>query len=165
MRALFVIVCGSRDWSGAVTPLRQRIETDLHVKWERYEFMAVIEGGAQGVDRIAGRWAARMRSHPDRPVGWLRVPADWATHGQAAGPVRNGWMLDYLLQARTLGHTVGVLAYPAPRSRGTWDMVRRAEAAGVPVIVRPPGQKLPQHIPSSGSSGSSKVSTSWPAAS
>ena len=77
-----------------------------------------------------------MRSHPERPVGWLRAPADWGRYGDAAGPIRNREMLDYLLQAQTLGYRVGVLAYPAKRSHGTWDMVRQAESAGVPVIVR-----------------------------
>lgn len=165
MNTLFVIVCGSRDWAATDGPLRQQIETDLWARWERYEFMVVVEGGAKGVDRCAGRWAARMRSHPERPVGWVRAPANWATYGSAAGKQRNGEMLDYLLQARDLGHRVGVLAYPARCSVGTWDMVRKAQNAEVPVIVRQPGQKLPQHMPRSGSSGSSSVATSWPAAS
>lgn len=94
--------------------------------------LTVVEGGARGADRCAGRWAAGVRS---AGVGWVRVPADWERYGRGAGPVRNGQMLAYLLQARDLGHAVGVLAFhdDLARSRGTLDMVTRAERAGVPV--------------------------------
>jgi hypothetical protein len=34
-----------------------------------------------------------------------------------------------------------VLAFPLPSSRGTWDMVRRAKAAGLPVFM--PGDAIP----------------------
>ena len=61
---------------------------------------------------------------------------DWDRHGKRAGALRNQQMLEYLLQARAIGHKGGVLAYPDPASRGTWDMVNRAEAAGVKTVVR-----------------------------
>ena len=80
-----------------------------------------------------------MRRHG---VGWLRVPVmkeDWDHRGKRAGDRRNQQMLDYLLQARAIGHRVGVLAYPDPASRGTWNMVNRAKAAGVKTVVRRDG--------------------------
>jgi hypothetical protein len=124
---LVVIACGDRDWTdqamvvAALDHLRSR-EVNL----------TVVEGGARGADRLAGQWAAAMRA---RGVGWLRVPADWRRYGRGAGPVRNGQMLAYLLQARDLGHDVGVLAFhdDLERSRGTRSMVTMAEGAGVPV--------------------------------
>jgi hypothetical protein len=52
-------------------------------------------------------------------------PADWYTHGKAAGPIRNQKMLDDAFPDV-------VLAFPG--GRGTADMVRRAEKVGVTVI-------------------------------
>lgn len=107
------------------------VEALEHLR-SRGGWLTVVEGGARGADRCAGRWAAAARS---RGVGWLRIDADWRRYRRAAGPIRNGWMLAYLLQARDLGHAVGVLAFhdDLERSRGTANMVGIAEAAGVPV--------------------------------
>lgn len=82
----------------------------------------VIHGAAPGADSIADRIA--------KALGFkvIAEPADWKTHGKAAGPIRNQKMLDEYCP------TV-VLAFPLKDSRGTWDMVRRAEAAGVRVRV------------------------------
>jgi len=49
--------------------------------------------------------------------------ADWETHGRAAGPIRNEKMLTWKPDL--------VVAFPG--GVGTADLVRRAEAAGVPV--------------------------------
>lgn len=80
----------------------------------------LIEGGALGADRLARRWAYT--------VGGITVetfPADWGAHGKAAGPIRNQRMIDE-------GKPDVVLAFPG--GRGTADMIRRAEAAGIRVI-------------------------------
>jgi hypothetical protein len=50
--------------------------------------------------------------------------AQWKKHGRAAGPIRNQRMLDE-------GKPDLVVAFPG--GRGTADMIRRAERAGVPV--------------------------------
>jgi hypothetical protein len=52
-------------------------------------------------------------------------PADWFSHGKAAGPIRNQEML--AMEAPAL-----VVAFPG--GRGTADMVRRARKAGVDVL-------------------------------
>lgn len=124
---LTIIACGDRRWTDC-----SLVEFHLDHLYSRGGYLNVVEGGAKGADRCAGQWAARMRAHG---VGWLRIPADWARYGKGAGPVRNGQMLAYLLQARDLGHTVGVLAFhdDLDSSRGTRSMVTIAQAAGVPV--------------------------------
>lgn len=38
--------------------------------------------------------------------------------------------------AAPLGHELLCVAYPARGSRGTWDCVRQATEAGIPVLVR-----------------------------
>lgn len=81
-----------------------------------------------GLDRIARdqwlRWGLADEPHP----------ADWGRVGVRAGPKRNQAMVD------TMDLSVPCLAMawpypdPAERSAGTWDCVRRALAASVPVL-------------------------------
>lgn len=66
--------------------------------------------------------------------------ADWGTHGHAAGPIRNQQMVDRLREMRDSGVLYcEVVAVPGPTSKGTWDCVRRAVAAGFQVTVLPGG--------------------------
>jgi YspA, cpYpsA-related SLOG family len=83
------------------------------------DFTAIIEGGALGGDRLA-RQFARLRG-----VTVETFPAEWATHGLAAGPIRSKRML-------VEGRPDLVVAFPG--GPGTTNMVRQARAAGVLVI-------------------------------
>ncbi len=134
-----VIACGSRKWTDRRMIVDRLGDLELF-----HDFLVVVEGGAQGADRIAGQWAAAARA---RGVGWLRIPAQWSTHHPdwcpgswcaarrscvAAGPRRNQEMLDYAL----LAPEASVLAFkddfdPVMKRGGTEDMVRRAKAAGL----------------------------------
>ena len=114
-----VLVCGGRNYSdkgavfAALDDLRQ-----LHGR------LTIIQGGAAGADHLARKWCERQNS-----VHMINEPADWKAHGRAAGPIRNQRMLD--------DHKPHlVLAFPG--GRGTADMVRRAEAAGVLVMTIAP---------------------------
>lgn len=91
----------------------------------------IIEGGATGADGLARWWAHR------RGVPVETYPADWLAHGKAAGPIRNGQMLLH-------GKPDLVVAFPG--GRGTADMVRQAQDAGVAVLTIPPAAR-----PSTGS--------------
>lgn len=79
----------------------------------------VIHGAARGVDTLAMIAAQALPGVKHAPFA-----ADWHTHGKAAGPIRNQRMLDE-------GKPDFVIAFPG--GKGTADMMRRAEAAGVPV--------------------------------
>lgn len=129
MTTLTVVVCGSRGWTSA-----GQVHEALERRWARHGDLTVLEGGARGADRIAGRWAAARRM---RGVGWVRFPADWHGLGNAAGPLRNREMMAWALADRELrGCLVGVLAFRClGSSPGTDDMCRVAEAFGVPVIL------------------------------
>ena len=81
---------------------------------------AIISGCARGADTLGIEWAEA------RGMEVARFPADWETHGRAAGPIRNQQMLDD-------GKPDLVIAFPG--GRGTADMVRRARAAGVELIL------------------------------
>lgn len=71
----------------------------------------VVHGNAPGADSLADRWAKRMN------VEIAACPADWDTHGKAAGPIRNEDMLMKHKPKR-------VIAFPG--RNGTADMVQRA---------------------------------------
>lgn len=114
-----VLVCGSRICADrelvqrAMAPYVGRVvgryNTSAHT---------IITGGATGVDSLAHQIATAAK------MNTLIFRADWKTHGKAAGPIRNQRMIDE-------GKPDLVLAFPG--GRGTADMIRRAEAAGIPV--------------------------------
>ena len=108
-----VLVCGGREYDNLGVVLSVLSE---HLKGDT-EF--VIEGGAKGADFL-GRCVAKY-------LGFKVVayPADWKTHGKAAGGIRNQQMLDE-------GKPDLVIAFPG--GVGTADMVRRAKAANIEVI-------------------------------
>lgn len=121
-------VSGSRKWKDAGAILTRLVELEP-------QLAVVIEGGAPGADRIAGKWASRARK---RGVAWVRFPADWDRYGKKAGPVRNAQMVTYLLQAAELGWEPRLLAFPLGASPGTRNMIEQCKAAGVHgVVVRP----------------------------
>lgn len=77
-------------------------------------FTVVLSGKASGADAMGERWA-RSRGIPVE-----EYPADWKTHGKAAGPIRNQAMVndaDMLIAFRG--------------GRGTLDCVYKAEDAGL----------------------------------
>lgn len=82
----------------------------------------IISGGAKGADSFAIDWAI---------VNWCQYKeyeADWGKYGKKAGPIRNQQMLDE-------GNPDLVVAFPTKNSRGTFDMIRRANKAGVETII------------------------------
>lgn len=109
-----VIVCGGRDLTDMAWVARQM--DAIHTTDAIH---TLIQGGATGADRLARRWAYTVG------IKVKEYPADWSTHGPAAGPIRNQQMLD--AERPDL-----VVAFPG--GRGTADMVRRAKAAGVRVV-------------------------------
>lgn len=79
----------------------------------------LITGMARGADYIAwvlGKYYEMMVEE---------YPADWDTHGRAAGPIRNQQMLDSGVDLCLVFHD------DLANSKGTADMVRRCQKAGV----------------------------------
>jgi len=110
-----LLICGSRDWNDKliITQYLERLQPSV-----------VIEGEAPGADTLA-RQAAKALD-----IKVEAYPADWRLHGRSAGMVRNQQMLDE-------GKPDYVLAFHdhIELSRGTKDMVNRAEEAGLPVAI------------------------------
>jgi hypothetical protein len=106
------LVCGGRDfcdWRKLDTALRRAFGNSAGV---------VIQGEAIGADFLAKAWALANGIEVES------YPADWKTHGKAAGGIRNQQMLD---EAKP----DAVIAFPG--GSGTADMKRRARKAGVKV--------------------------------
>ena len=105
-----VIVCGGRDYD----------DTDFLNRTLNHfvpELSTVIQGDARGADRLAKDWA------DTNGIQCESFPADWRTHGRAAGPIRNKEMLK--------SGADRVVAFPG--GRGTQNMVDQSLKAGVEV--------------------------------
>jgi hypothetical protein len=108
-----ILVCGSRHFTHA------ELMEDVLKQWNIH---TIIEGEARGADTLAREYAERHGIHV------LAFPAQWDTHGKAAGPIRNAQMLRE-------GQPELVVAFRGINSRGTQNMINQAEKARVEVYV------------------------------
>ena len=77
----------------------------------------VVHGGCRGIDTEAGTWAKKEGLE-------VKVyPADWDTHGRAAGPIRNEQMAQY---------ADACILFKG--GRGTANMKKNADKYGLNVI-------------------------------
>lgn len=98
-----VIVTGGRAYKDRdkVFDVLSRLRPDL-----------VIQGGATGADEFALEWCKITGTK------WHTEEAQWTRHGDAAGPIRNGNMLNLFPNAM-------IVAFPG--NNGTADCVRKAQ--------------------------------------
>lgn len=61
-----------------------------------------------------------------RGLDLKRFPADWGKHGKAAGPIRNKEMAEYATH---------LIAFPSKLSKGTRNMIKLAEDAGLKIFI------------------------------
>jgi hypothetical protein len=117
-RKLRLLICGDRGWDD------QEMISDVlkSIGVDRIE--CVIEGECRGAD-ILSRNAAR-----ELEIEVLRFPADWKSHGDAAGPIRNRQML-------VEGKPTHVIAFhnDIANSSGTADMISQARKLGFPAFI------------------------------
>ena len=111
-----ILITGSRNWTDREA-IRNAIAEQSEPAWD----VTVVHGSARGADEHANWVALELGLNPEAH------PAQWAQHGKKAGPLRNQQMVD-------AGADI-CLAFPLGKSVGTWDCVRRAKAAGIPVKV------------------------------
>lgn len=118
-----VLVCGGRDFANYefVGAELDRIHVETPI-------FAIIHGNARGADSCARIWAYH---HEKDGIRCWAFPAQWSKYGKAAGPRRNQTMLGMKPDL--------VVAFPG--GAGTADMVRRAKAAGIPVLSPAPAHK------------------------
>lgn len=119
-----VLICGGRDldptlvWNWLEAHATEEC-ADALGRAQHVLISHVIQGGATGADSGAADWARAS----EIPV--TSFPADWDRYGRQAGPLRNTQML-------AEGRPDAVIAFPG--GAGTADMVRKARAAGLPVV-------------------------------
>jgi hypothetical protein len=113
-----IIVTGARDCSDPCV-----VSAVLDHATAGHEQITVVHGACHlgGADAYVQQWA------DDRGAVVERYPAADFGSWPECGPKRNQHMVD-------LGADL-CLAFPGVRSRGTWDCVRRAKRAGIPVVV------------------------------
>lgn len=80
----------------------------------------IVSGGARGADTLAEHWAS------DNNVDFLLFPADWDKFGKSAGYKRNIQIVD---------NADAVIAFLAPRSKGTVLTINLAKEKGIPVHI------------------------------
>lgn len=112
-----VIIAGSRNFIGY-----GYVESILTTLLPNTLQVEVVCGMCEGVDGLGNRWAENNR------IKVHRMPADWAKHGRAAGPIRNSAMADFAdeLIAFWDGKT---------ENSGTIDMITKMRSKKKPVTV------------------------------
>lgn len=119
-----VLVTGGRDFQPYST-----VMTTLDYVHCKVGITEIIHGGAGtrdwhtqiaqlGADLLAGRWAE------ERGIKETCMPADWETHGRAAGPIRNSAMIDLNPDL--------VVAFSG--GKGTSDLLRKARARKIKIF-------------------------------
>lgn len=113
---MIVMVTGSRNWD-----LVHPIEKHLYWFTRGASEVTLLEGGAEGADRIARNYALSR--------GWevITFLPKYELYGKSATHVRNQAMVDKLPDL--------VLAYPRSRSSGTYSTIEKAIRARL--LVRP----------------------------
>lgn len=117
-----LLVCGGRWYNDTAA-----VFTTLDDLNELIGISELCHGNAAGADFLANEWARY------RVVPVYSYPANWASDGRAAGPIRNAKMLKEFKPD-------AVLAFPG--GRGTEDMIQKAERAGVSVSRYTPEKNL-----------------------
>lgn len=110
-----VVICGGRKYAN-----RHRVRSLLEhlLSSDASDTVAIIHGGAQGADSLAGS-EARNLGIPE-----IVVPANWSKFSFSAGPIRN----------RTMVRLDPDLVIALPGGKGTADMVKQASYAGLWVV-------------------------------
>lgn len=121
-----IIICGSRNFSewSLIGPAIKESGLDVTEVFCGCNGRRSMRTGRPiaGADLFGAEWAEALGI----PV--RHFPADWKKYGtKIAGLIRNSAMVS---------EADGVVAFPGPRSRGTWDIVRKARAKGIHVVVR-----------------------------
>lgn len=111
-----VLVCGGRDFDDMGLLNKELFCLTMELSASE---VTIITGDAVGADWLARGWARW------NDVNYKGYPADWKTHGKAAGMIRNKQMLEE-------GQPDFVVAFSG--GAGTANMVELARKASIKVI-------------------------------
>lgn len=118
-----VIVCGGRDYTDTMTLTRVMNKVwDLWSEIADEGFFLATGECSTGADSMAKAWG-EVSKCVNKYKGY---PAKWELYGHQAGPIRNAQMLEDFKPDM-------VVAFPG--GKGTADMAKKAQAAGVTVLL------------------------------
>ena len=110
-----IAIVGSR-WYAEYDTIKEYILSKIDIK----EVECVISGGANGVDRMAEKFAKEFKIKTK-----IFLP-DWNKHGKAAGPIRNKDIVE---------NSDIVFAFWDGQSRGTKKSIELAEKIGKKLYI------------------------------
>lgn len=113
-----VIIAGGRDFND-YDLLKEKVDHLLSLKSETQQIV-VVSGHASGADTLGERYAE------EKGYSCELHPADWKTHGRAAGPIRNAEMAEV---------ADALIAFWDGQSRGTKSMIELAKKKNLKVSV------------------------------
>lgn len=105
----FLIVAGGRDFTD-FDRMKREICSLMWKELKGHEVVIIQGECPTGADYLAKLSAQALG------LTCVPCPADWRTHGRAAGPIRNSYMAE---------HGSGLLAFWDGESRGTADMIKK----------------------------------------
>jgi hypothetical protein len=126
--AHLVIVTGGRDY-----PYPRIVHSNLNALYVKHGRFILFHGACRdrltgemtGADQYADDWAQTVHD-----IEVKAFDADWDQHGSAAGPIRNHGMVIEAVNTVPRERIHG-LAFPSPRSRGTWNCVKLMKDYGI----------------------------------
>lgn len=113
-----VIIAGGRDFMDYEL-VREKANHYLQNKLQTHSVI-IVSGHASGADTMGERYAQ------EKGLPCELHPADWKTHGKAAGPIRN---------AEMAAVADALIAFWDGQSRGTANMINLARQKGLTVAV------------------------------
>ena len=113
-----VIIAGGRDFNNYPL-LKAKCDNILAEKATTHQII-IVSGTARGADSLGEKYAQ------EHSYTIERYPADWNTHGKAAGPIRNAQMAN---------SADALIAFWDGKSHGTQSMINIAKAKGLLVRV------------------------------
>lgn len=118
-----VLVCGDRHMKMNHANIKW-VEDVLFHKYHLDDDDLVIQGECEGADRIA-KHVCLMRGTP-----MCGFPAPWDYYGKSAGAIRNRWMKKFAKPELVIAFHKDL-----SRSKGTADMIKIAQGAGIDVDI------------------------------
>ena len=120
-----IIIAGSRN----VEENKEiKLLTNITLSLYGFKDIVIIQGGAKGIDALGKKWAKTRNNL------CVEFKADWEMHGKLAGPIRNQVMAEYACE-EDMKYSPLLLAFPSRTGKGTQDMIRKALAKGMDIIV------------------------------
>jgi YspA, cpYpsA-related SLOG family len=109
--AIRLLVTGGREYDDEVFVARilKRYKKKAEAQGK---VLVVIQGGARGLDSLAREWCKK------NGVPCITMDAHWEYYHSAAGPIRNGWMIEFCFPTH---------CYVFPGGKGTNDMKEKAD--------------------------------------